>query len=124
MDELVGFDVTVMIQEHVLEDSAAERRESFSNRGESPTAIAAAKPINCEVPNDRDEPGGEPGSMLRLFDPRPEPSQVVRAQRLARAREYIHHIVVVLGIVPDGCEDETPVPIQEQVPRGVGPALL
>src|SRR2546429_9603709 len=81
-----------------------------------------AEPINGEMSNDRDEPGGKAGLMFRLLDPGPETPEVVRAQCFTRAREHIHHIVVVLGIMPDGCEDETPVPIQEQVPRGIEPA--
>ena len=73
---------------------------------------------------------GQPGCpvfvvpMVRLLDPGPEPPEVVRAQRFTRAREHVHHIVIILGVVPDRCEDETPVPIEEQVPCGVEPAPL
>ncbi len=116
--------MTVLIQEHELEDPAAQRRQTLGNSRESPAAIAVAKPIDREVANDGDEPGGEPGPMFRFVDPGPQPPQIVRAQRLARAREHIHHIVVILGVMPDCCEDETPVAIEEQVPRGVEPVPL
>src|SRR3989442_3342568 len=122
--QLVGFNVTALVQEHMLEDPAPERRQSPGNRRESAAAIAVAKPIDSNVTNNRDQPGGEAGPMLRLLDPGPQPPQIVRAQRLTRAREHIHHIVIVLGVMPDCCEDQTPVSIEEQVPRGVGPAPL
>src|SRR2546430_5481733 len=34
--------------------------------------------------------------------------------RFTRAREHIHHIIIVLGVVPDRGEDETPISIEEQ----------
>lgn len=39
--------------------------------------------------------------------------------RTSHPRHRIHHVVVVLGVVTDGGEDQAAVAIEEPVPRGV-----
>ncbi len=116
--------MTALIQEDVLEDAAPQRREALGDGRETVPAVPMAEPVHGEIPHDGDQPRREPGAVVGLLGVDAKPPQAILAQRLAGAREDVHHIIVVLGVVPDGCEDETPVPIQEQVPRGVEPAPL
>ena len=48
----------------------------------------------------------------------------VFAQGLAHPGEDVHHVVVVLGVVPDRREDQPAVPFEEPVPGGLRPATL
>ena len=83
-----------------------------------------AEPVDREVADDGDEPGGEAGAVIGLVDIAAEPPQVVGAQGFAHLREHVHHVVVVFGVVTDRREDEAPVAVEEPVPRGFRPAGL
>ena len=41
------------------------------------------------------------------------------AQRLTHVREHIHYVIIVLGVVADGGEDEAAILVEKQIPRGV-----
>ena len=122
--QLVGLDMTPVIEEDQLEDAAAERRQVLGGDRKPAAAIAVAKPVDREMPNDGHEPGRERGPVFRLIRVGADPSQPVGAQGLAHLREDVHHIVVVLGVVPDGSEDETSVATDKLIPRGVQVAAV
>src|SRR5436309_5874843 len=49
-----------------------------------------------------------------------QPPQVAFAQGCTYLREDVHYVVIVLGVVANGREDEAPIAVEKQVPRGVG----
>ena len=59
-----------------------------------------------------------------LLDVVAQPFQIGLAQRLTDPREYIHYVVIVLGVVPDRRENEAAIAIEKQVPRSVAFAAL
>lgn len=62
--------------------------------------------------------------MVALRGVRPEPAEVVVAQRFTHVREHVHYIIVVLGVVPDRREDEAAVALEELIPCSVGAVPL
>jgi len=69
---------------------------------------------------DGDEPGGEAGAVVRLRRVGAQPPQVAFAQGCTYLREDVHYVVIVLGVVADGREDEAPIAVEKQVPHGAG----
>ena len=101
-----------------------QRRQCLGDDGEPAAAVAVPEPVDREMADDGDEPGGEAGAVIRLGGVGSEPPQVAFAQGLAHPREHVHHIIIVLGVVADGREHEAPIAVEKHVPRGVGPARL
>ena len=69
-----------------------------------------------------DEPGGEAGAVVRLRRVGAQPPQVAFAQGCTYLREDVHYVVIVLGVMADGREDEAAILVEKQIPRGVYPA--
>src|SRR2546422_5204558 len=74
--------------------------------------------------HDGDEPGGAAGAVVRLCRVGAQLPEIVLAQGFAHPREHVHHVVVMLGVVAYGREDEAPVAMEKQVPRGFRAGLL
>ena len=122
--QLVRLDVAAAVQEDVLEDAPLQRRQALGHGREAAAAVAVTEPVDREVADDGDEPGGEAGAVIGLVDIGAEPPQVVGAQGFAHLREHVHDVVVVLGVVTDRREDEAAVAVEEPVPRGFRSAGL
>jgi hypothetical protein len=69
--------------------------------------------------DDADEPRGETRAVGWFSGVLAQAAQVLFAQCLAHVREDIHDVVVVFREVPDRGEDQTAIPLEEEVPRGV-----
>ena len=80
-------------------------------------AVAVTKPVDRQVADDGDQPGGEACSTRRLLGVTAQAREVVFAQDLTHPREHVHHVVIVLGVVADGREDEAPIAVEKHVPR-------
>src|SRR5207253_4898753 len=124
--QLVRLDVTSLMEEDVLENASPQWGQFGGHRRETKTAIAMAKPVDGEITNDRHQPGRESCAMRGsgLLDVVAQPFQIGLAQRLTDPREYIHYVVIVLGVVPDRRENEAAIAIEKQVPRSVALAAL
>src|SRR3989442_8553966 len=122
VDQLVRLDVPALVEEDVLENAAPQRWQPLGDDGEPATAVAVTEPIDREMADHGDEPGGEAGAVVRLRRVRAQPLQIAFAQGFTHPREHVHHIVIVLGVVADCRKDEAPIAVEKQVPRGVGPA--
>ena len=79
LDQLVSFDVTSLIQEDALEDLTTQWRKLRRRLGQPPAAVAMPKPINGEIADDGDEPGGEARAMNRLRDVTAQAFEIIRA---------------------------------------------
>src|SRR2546429_8532872 len=119
-DQPIGFDVTALAEADVLEDAAPQAWQRRGDGGEPAAAVAVPKPVDREMADDRDEPRGKTSAVVLLCREGTEPSQIVFAQGLAHPREDVHHIVMVLGVVADGREDEASLAAGKQGPPGVG----
>ena len=123
-EQLVGFDVRVTLDEHVLENALLVRGQRSCDRRDAATAVAMTKPIDCQIVNDRDEPGREWASGVSHGRAAPQPGEVMLPQRLADVSEHIHHIVGFAGVATDRAKQQAAVALDEKVPRALGVASV
>src|SRR2546425_6290399 len=116
--------MAVVMDEDMLEDATPQRRPLLGDDGDMTAAIPVAEPIDRQMAHDGDEPRGAEGAVVGLCGVGAQLPEIVLAQGFAHPREHVHHVIVVLGVVADGREDEAPVAIEEQVPRGFRAGLL
>ena len=114
----------MVVDEDVLEDATAQWWPLLGDDGDVAAAVPVTEPIDREMAHDGDEPGGAAGAVVRLCRVGAQLPEIVLAQGFAHPREHVHHVVVILGVVADGREDEAPVAIEKQVPRGFRAGLL
>ncbi len=99
-------------------DLVLKRGECRRNAGAAP-AVALAQPVDREVSNDGDQPGGNTGRLSGSIRVLLEAGEVVGGKRLAHGREHIHDIVMVRDQALDGRDYESPISLGEQVPSGL-----
>ena len=113
-----------LLQEDILKDAPLHGRQRGRQSVEPWAAVEVAEPIDGEVVDDREEPSGERAVRIDARRAAAQPGEVFLAHGFAHASEDVHHIIIVLGVMTDRREDEAPVAVQEQVPRGFRPASL
>lgn len=83
-----------------------------------------AEPVDGQVVDDDDEPGGERAVRVDVGGAAPQASEIILAEGFAHPGEDVHDVVVFGGVVADRPEDEAAVALDEEIPRGVGITCL